>query len=135
MRQLLSIFFALTLICMVACNTQKSGVNKDAEATKLKQSTPPPPNLNQTKETRSPVQHNSYVTPDRDRTKEFNYGFPVIPGFTPTGDKAVDEANYGQAKAAFFEKYPDDYAQRIQKLTDEGKAKWEQEQQNNGDGE
>lgn len=59
---------------------------------------------------------------------DFNYGYMVLPGFTPTGNKETDDQNYSSAKEAFVAKYPDDYAKRMEEATNKGREEWVKQQ-------
>ncbi len=105
--------FGTTLLMNIACNAQQQ--NKELKNTKNNSKT-------QTTETTATptVEDNAVNT----KSGEFNYGYMVLPGFTPIGKPEIDDMNYAKAKKEFVAQFPDNYIQKMAEMTETAKAEW-----------
>ena len=114
---------AAMVLLSVACNAQQK---QDAKVRNSQLSEQPA-----TTNEATPAAGNEAVKVQTNpRAGEFNQGYMVLPGFTPTGNQEVDNANYAAAKQEFVAKYPNDYIERMQKMTEEQRKEWEKQQPN-----
>lgn len=111
---------ATMVLLSVACNAQQK---QDAKMPNNQLSEQPAATENVSSNEAAKEQTNP-------RSGEFNQGYMVLPGFTPTGNKEVDDANYATAKRDFVAKYPNDYIERMEKMTNEQRQEWEKQQAN-----
>lgn len=125
MKKISSFFIVCTTMVLlsVACNAQQK---QDSKVRNSQLSEQPAA----TDKATTAAANEAVKVQTNPRAGEFNQGYMVLPGFTPTGNQEVDNANYAAAKQEFVAKYPNDYIQRMEQLTNEGRQEWEKQQTN-----
>ena len=105
--------FGTTLLMNVACNAQQQNI--ELKNTKTNSKTPT------TETSATPAMEDNAVNT---KSGEFNYGYMVLPGFTPIGNPEIDDMNYAKAKKEFVAQFPDNYIQKMAEMTETAKAEW-----------
>ncbi|QQS28183.1 MAG: hypothetical protein IPM47_15095 [Sphingobacteriales bacterium] len=115
MKQVVTFLLILSsaVLMTTACNAQQTAKEKQHQNENSEVQTG--------KSEESPV---SSVNENPSRSHEFNHGYMVLPGFTPTGNPETDDMNYAKAKKEFVAQNPDDYIQKMNDLTETAKKEW-----------